>query len=421
MEGPGNLSLSENKLSKTLDASKLSHKKQKSRKKNIASSSYLTSKSKKLEMSVENMSRLNLSPLYNKGNCSDNELIHSPTEGYFKLDADNSMFDKYTQSPLLIGTSKLCQRISQPGNSKRLIGKRKNSKSKSSKLKEKRPSSPDASHLLPKSHRPQKSQHKTPKLQGKKVPKKTPEVVKKPESSTKQTVFQTYTQNSSQKKLTFSTSPINKLPTSPINLKINKDLIGNLSKTRNDLSNTLNIHNQSLQTINEKHRKKVTIVDNSQSFEDPLENTMKISSSDKRASLNIISKTFMCKKSQNSTPESVHEGEINDWINIENIKNDGKTSEFVKKFAKKLLMTNKLLNSKNLGDLRWRKDTSQDKKGDDGSEKALKDPEFNIGNVVPKLNMGMLEEYEDCEGGIEDYAFVMDTSETLSQGLPHCG
>ncbi|OMJ77000.1 hypothetical protein SteCoe_23517 [Stentor coeruleus] len=421
MEAPGNLSQSEKKLSKTLDPSKSSHKRQKSQKKIATGSSFSTSKSKKLEISVENTNQLNLSPLYNKGNYSDNEFIHSPTEDYFKSDTDNSMFDKYTQSPLLIKTSKLCQRISQPGKLKKLIGKRKNSKSKSSKIKEKRPSSPETSNLLPKSHRPQKSQHKILKPQGKKVPKKTPEVIKKPEPPTKQTIFQTYTQNSSQKKLIFSTSPKNKLPTSPVNLKINKNLFGNLTKTCNDFSNTLNLHNQSLQTINEKHKKKVTIVENSQSFEEPLENTIKISSSDKKKSLNMISKTFICKKSQNSTPESVHEGENNDWIKIENIKNDGKTSEFVKNFATKMLMTNKMFNSKNFGDLIWRRDPSQNKKADDGSEKNLKDPAFSIGNVIPKLNMGMLEEYEDCEGGIEDYAFVMDTSETLSQGLPNCG
>ncbi|OMJ65429.1 hypothetical protein SteCoe_38238 [Stentor coeruleus] len=344
---------------KAIEISRNSQFRQVSKKKVPKSSNTLTLKSKKQEIRNKLLNFEHLSPFGAKGNISDSLHLFSPTEDYIKQTNDSSMIKKYFQSPT--GAAKMHNSISEVCCTNKTSGKRTKSKSKSSKSKEKLTNSPEISYLSPKTCRLQKINLKPPKPTLKKLPKDNQDSFKNSQIPTKTTIFQKYHQNEIPKNLNFSTSPKSILQSSSTKPSVNKETIKNSSFSDKKIPASMVFHSQRLKTINEKFCKRVKFSENIEHFEE---------SSGKIITRENTNKTCISERSISSSSETESAFGENEWIRIENIRNFGETSGFVKDFVKKIQDGSRILSSRSMEEIKFKVVGNKNKEGD-GSEKGL--------------------------------------------------
>lgn len=380
MEGRNNLLPLKSKVEKSLDASKILKKK---KKKSI--DPFLTPKSKKLEISEGECYRINYSPLVNGSCWSGDESKGSPSGSNFYIELKNAVFTKNAPKTLLncIGKKEKC--ISEINFPKKAPSK---PKTKSSKLNGKHSSSPDlftTMSKLPKTAKPNPKSYVN-------VSKETNKKLEKSLSPISQP------------------SPLKKSCKKTDNKKIlsetlTKELIKS-SKTLKKCKAKLSINLQKKsKCIIENPKKKVSIADFTNTITEEHEYSLKKCKNLRRKSLGNTSKSCIRANNDEEFLENENEEDKNAWIQIENIRNDGKTSEFVKNFVMKM-QKNSICNVIKIPEKVAKNDEVLE------SGKKVVGKKDNV--IIPKLRLNLESTFGDYCENTNDDAFILNTSETLN-------
>ncbi|OMJ79485.1 hypothetical protein SteCoe_20494 [Stentor coeruleus] len=366
MEGRNNLLPPKLRVEKSLDASKILKKKK------VASiGAFLTPKCKKLEVSEGEYNRINCSPLQTECYWSGDESKGSPLGSNLDIELKSTVFAKNVQKSFLNCIRKKEKCISEINLPKKASNKQK---TKTTKLNEKHPSSPDLFATMSK------------------LPKTVKSILKSPINTSKE----------DNKKFGKSLSP----PSQPSPLKNPKKIPTEIftkdhkktSKVFKKCKTKLSIiSQQKSKFFNENPKKKTKIVNFTNTIVEENEYILKRCKNLRRCSLGY--------RNDEESLENENEEDKNAWIQIENIRNDGKTSEFVKNFVMKI-QKNSICNMVK---------TPEKAEQNDGTLECVEKAVSKKNNVIiPKLRLNLDNTFDDYCENVNDDAFILNTSETLN-------
>lgn len=329
MEGWSSLLLSRFKAEKSLKNPKIPN--QNSHKKKKGLTVFLTPKCKNPKLIEGEIKRNYLSPIIVKSQCLEDEFSLSPLNIDCYNDSQNSFFSrniKNNTSCMIRKQEKCISVINLPKKPKSKLKKSKTQKFPSKVF------SPDVSESFIKQLKTNpKIRKNSPFNSGQKGIKK----IKKSHSP----LYQYNPQKQAFKKLGYDQQD-----------KIVRKSEEAINEENGKINENINHHktlfyNQNDEAILETHkRKNVTIAENVEILSKKNESLFDTSSWIRHNSLCSIKKSCIRKKTCDPTPDGTYEEENNPWINIENIKNDGKTSDFVKNFIMKMQNSSMALKTK---------------------------------------------------------------------------
>ncbi|OMJ80200.1 hypothetical protein SteCoe_19606 [Stentor coeruleus] len=317
MEGWSSLILSRFKCEKSLKNPKIPNQNARKKKKGLAV--FLTPKCKHPKLIEGEIEKSYFSPIITKNRCLEDEFSTSPLKIDFYNDSQNSFFSKSTKNSTscVVGKQEKCiSVINLPKKSKNKL-----KKSKTLKLASK-VSSPDISESFTKLLKT------NPKIRKSSPFNSSQKDIKKLQKS-QSPLYQSTSQKQHFRKLKYDDQE-----------KIIRQDEETLNEVYEKIQENTNDHKTLFYSQKDEvtlgKRKNVTIAENIEILSKKNESIFDSSSLMKHNSLGSIKKSCIKKKTCDASPKSTYEEENNPWINIEDIKNDGKTSDFVKNFISKM-------------------------------------------------------------------------------------